>query len=112
MVRTKIAGFRRKSYKTLQAMARQTTTYHQKINDMGIIQVELLSKRVTSGLAAPRARGKKPGRQPDQRPVADKLADKVNAHEIRTFPRQPPFPSNYLAQVDLQRILNSNRGKS
>lgn len=45
----------------------------------GIAQFErdLLSKRVKSGLAAARARGKKLGRQPGQRPKSDKLAPKV-----------------------------------
>jgi resolvase-like protein len=47
----------------------------------GIAQFErdLLSERVKSGLAAARARGKKPGRQPGQRPKSDKLAPKVVA---------------------------------
>ena len=45
----------------------------------GIAQFErdLLSERVTSGLAAARARGKTGGRQPGQRPKSDKVAEKV-----------------------------------
>ncbi|WP_248633488.1 hypothetical protein, partial [Cereibacter changlensis] len=38
MGRTEIAAFRRKSYKTLQAMTRKTTAFHRKINGMGIVQ--------------------------------------------------------------------------
>ena len=60
-------------------MARETATFQRKINGMGVVQSELLSERVKSGLAAARARGKKLGRQPGQRPVADKLAEKVTA---------------------------------
>jgi len=45
----------------------------------GIAQFErdLLSKRVKSGLAVAKTRGKKLGRQPGQRPKSDKLAPKV-----------------------------------
>jgi hypothetical protein len=38
---TEIAGLRRKSYKTLQAMARKTTTFQRKINGMSVVQGEL-----------------------------------------------------------------------
>jgi hypothetical protein len=40
---TEIAGLRRKSYKTLQAMARKTTTFQRKINGMSVVQGELTS---------------------------------------------------------------------
>jgi hypothetical protein len=38
---TKIAGFRPKSYKTLQSEARKTVPFQHKINDMEIVQGEL-----------------------------------------------------------------------
>jgi hypothetical protein len=41
MDRTKIAGFRKKSYENLQAMTSKTGTFHLKINGMAIIQREL-----------------------------------------------------------------------
>ncbi|WP_229804334.1 hypothetical protein, partial [Gemmobacter lanyuensis] len=45
--RTEIAGFRPKSYKTLQAIARKTTLFHREINDMSVVQGELpRTKRV------------------------------------------------------------------
>jgi hypothetical protein len=43
MGRTEIAGFPLKSYKTLQAMARETATFQRKINGMGVVQDELLN---------------------------------------------------------------------
>jgi len=43
MGRTKIAGFRRKSYKTLQTLARKTATFHHNINGMDVVQGELIS---------------------------------------------------------------------
>ena len=39
----KIAAFRRKSYETLQGVARKTTTFQHKINGMGVVQGELFS---------------------------------------------------------------------
>jgi hypothetical protein len=45
MGRTEIAGFPLKSYKTLQAMARETATFQRKINGMGVVQSELFSAR-------------------------------------------------------------------
>jgi hypothetical protein len=42
---TKIAGFRPKSYKTLQSEARKTVPFQHKINDMEIVQGELLTLR-------------------------------------------------------------------
>ncbi len=42
MGKTKIAGFRRTSYKTLQAAARKTTPFLLEINGMGIVQGELM----------------------------------------------------------------------
>jgi hypothetical protein len=41
--RTEIAGFRQKSYKTLQAMARKTAPFQRKINGMDVVQGELLN---------------------------------------------------------------------
>ena len=41
MGRTKIAVFHRKSYKTLQAMARKTAAFQREINSMGVMQGEL-----------------------------------------------------------------------
>jgi hypothetical protein len=43
MGRTKIAGFHRKSYKTLQVMARKNASFHRKINGMGVVQGELMT---------------------------------------------------------------------
>jgi hypothetical protein len=39
--RDQIAGFRRKSYKTLRAVARKNTMFQRKINGMRIVQGEL-----------------------------------------------------------------------
>jgi hypothetical protein len=41
MGRAEIAGFRRKSYKTLQAMARKTATFQSELNGMAVVQGEL-----------------------------------------------------------------------
>jgi hypothetical protein len=41
---TKIAGFRPKSYKTLQSEARKTVPFQREINGMGIVQGELLQQ--------------------------------------------------------------------
>jgi hypothetical protein len=41
--RDQIAGFRRKSYKTLRVVARKTTTFQRKINGMRVVQGELVS---------------------------------------------------------------------
>jgi hypothetical protein len=43
MGETEIAGFRRKSYKTLQTLARKTATFHHNINGMDVVQGEQLS---------------------------------------------------------------------
>lgn len=43
MDETKIAGFRRKLYKTLGQEARKTTRFQHKINDMSVVQGELIS---------------------------------------------------------------------
>jgi hypothetical protein len=40
MGETEIAGFRRKSYKTLQTLARKTATFHHNINGMDVVQGE------------------------------------------------------------------------
>jgi hypothetical protein len=45
--RTKIAGFRQKSYKTLRPEARKTTMFQREINDMSVVQAELLRSRRT-----------------------------------------------------------------
>jgi len=39
---TEIAGFRRKSYKTLQAKARETTTFQRKINGIGLFRANFI----------------------------------------------------------------------
>jgi hypothetical protein len=41
MARTEIAGFRRRSYKTLQAAARKIPTFLLEINGMGVVHGEL-----------------------------------------------------------------------
>jgi hypothetical protein len=43
MGRTEIAGFPLKSYKTLQAMAREAATFQRKINGMSVVQSELVN---------------------------------------------------------------------
>jgi hypothetical protein len=43
MGRTEIAGFRPKSYKNLQAKARETTNFSNEIRDFRIFQAELKS---------------------------------------------------------------------
>jgi len=43
MGKTEFAGFWLKPYKTLQAMARKTTTFQRKINGMSVVQGERLS---------------------------------------------------------------------
>jgi hypothetical protein len=43
MGRAEIAGFRRKSYKTLQTLVRKTATFHHNINGMDVVQGELFT---------------------------------------------------------------------
>lgn len=40
--RDQIAGFRRKSYKTMRVVASKTTMFQRKINGMRVVQGELL----------------------------------------------------------------------
>lgn len=46
---TEIAGFRQKSYKTLQAMVRKIASFHFKINGMRIIQGERYRRSAAAG---------------------------------------------------------------
>jgi hypothetical protein len=45
MGRTEISGFRPKSYKNLQAKARETANFSNEIRDFRIVQAELLINR-------------------------------------------------------------------
>jgi len=40
---TRIAGFRHKSYKILQVVARKTAMFQREINGMGVVQGELFT---------------------------------------------------------------------
>jgi hypothetical protein len=51
MGRTKIAGFHRKSYKTLQVMARKNADFHHKINGMGVNGRVKVSQRAAQNVA-------------------------------------------------------------
>jgi hypothetical protein len=81
MGRTKIAGFRRKSYKTLQTLARKTATFHHNINAMDVVQGELISlpsKKVFKYLAI--------------RPVASKFIHQTFAQTpVVAFAHPLPF---------------------
>ena len=99
MGRTKIAGFHRKLYKTLQAMANKTAAFQRKINGMSVVEGGLLTGRAIGTLLVRETMGRgkeftdrliaSQARAPSGEHAFDQLCTELDIERRRTPPKSP-----------------------